>query len=213
MRRNEVRDPRERSSIGCVARARLGAVSSESVRSAAAEEFLVAAGFWLDAFDRDRRRLIDAAVGVLVADLDSPALRELAGLYGDEEWELVDRLVRAAASELGLPRPSASRAVRIELARRCREILAGRASARTLAVWAETVDGPMRGDGRFLDLRAFVAFEWEYEELDDIADFADAAVIAEDRARLDAAVREEARRAARSGDCGDELSGHLENRP
>ncbi|WP_264032324.1 hypothetical protein [Cellulosimicrobium sp. SH8] len=43
-----------------------------------------------------------------------------------------------------------------------------------------------------------MAFEWQYDELDDFDDLpelADPAVIADDRARLDTAVREEARRA------------------
>ncbi|WP_264032325.1 hypothetical protein [Cellulosimicrobium sp. SH8] len=117
--------------------------------STAVEELLVAAGFWLDGFDRDRRRLVEAAVGALVAGLDSPALRELAGLYGYEAWSAVDALVLATASELGLPCPSTAAAVRVELDRRCREVLTGQTSARALAAWADAVDGPTRGDGRF----------------------------------------------------------------
>lgn len=189
-------------------------MSSESVRRAAADELLVAAGFWLDALDRDRRRLVDAAVAALVAGLDSPALRELAGLYGDEEWAAVDTLLQAAARELDLPYPTASRAIRIELARRCREVLAGQASARSLGLWAVALDGPMQGDGRFPDLRAFVAFGWRYDELDDVADFpefADSAGTAEERARLDAAVREEAGRVLRSADGSGGLLGRHEH--
>ncbi|WP_426308906.1 hypothetical protein [Cellulosimicrobium sp. E-16] len=175
-------------------------MSDDLARRAAADELLVVAGFWLDALDRDRRRLVDAAVAALVAGLDGPALRELAGLYGDEEWSEVDALVLATARELDLPRPSASMAVRLELLRRCREILARRAPARSLTVWADSVDGPMQGDGRFPDLRAFVAFEWQYDELDDLAgvpEDVDSAAITEDRARLDAMVHEEAQRTLR----------------
>jgi hypothetical protein len=58
----------------------------------------------------------------------------------------------------------------------------------------------MQGDGRFPDLRAFVAFEWQYDELDDLAgvpEDVDSAAITEDRARLDAMVHEEAQRTLR----------------
>jgi hypothetical protein len=188
-------------------------VSDDLARRAAAE-LLVVAGFWLDAFDRDRRRLVDAAVAALVAGLDSPALRELAGLYGDEEWSAVDALVLAAAHELGLPRPSMATAVRLELVGRCREVLARGTSERALTVWADSVDGHMQGDSRFPDLRTFVGFESRYLELDGLADFSeltDGSLLAEGRARLDATVREEARRVLRSVDSAEGFPGQPGN--
>ncbi|MFE6235211.1 hypothetical protein [Cellulosimicrobium sp. NPDC057862] len=189
-------------------------MSDDLARRAAADDLLVVAGFWLDAFDRDRRRLVDAAVAALVAGHDSPALRELAGLYGDEEWSTVDALVLATARELDLPRPSVSRAVRLELVRRCRAVLAGQMSERALSVWADSVDGPMPGDGRFPDLRTFVGFESHYLELDSLADFpeySDSGRTAGSRARLEAAVREGTRRVLRSNDGVEKLLGRREH--
>lgn len=66
-------------------------MSPGSVSSTAVEELLVAACVWLDAFERDRRRLVDAADYALVAGLNGPALRELAGPYEDEERSAVAR--------------------------------------------------------------------------------------------------------------------------
>lgn len=125
-----------------------------------------------------------------------------------DEVSTVDALVLAMARELGLPRPSMSTAVRLELERRCRAVLAGQTVARALAVWADSVDGPMQGDGRFPDLRRLVGLESRYVELDDLADFPE---LAEDRALLDATVREEARRVLRSADGSGEISARQEH--
>jgi hypothetical protein len=169
-------------------------VSPESVRTAAIEEFLVAAGFWTDAFDPDRQRLVDAAVEALVAGLDSPALRELAGLYGDEDWDVVTGLVRMAASELDLPEPSPAKAVRIELANRCRAVLDGVSPPRSVTAWAYDLDGPATAGPRFGALEPFIGIEYEYDYLQDLRDYTDAAGTAEGIEKLDHIVRDQARR-------------------
>ncbi|MFD6029236.1 hypothetical protein ACFWE5_00870 [Cellulosimicrobium funkei] len=181
-------------------------MSDDLARRAAADELLAVVGFWLDGFDRDRRRLLDAAVAALVAGLDSATLDELAGVDGDEEWSAVDALVLAVAQELGFPRPSLSMSVRLELERRCRAVLAGQMPPRSLSVWADSVDARVMEDRRFAALRPFVGFESPFDELEDLAgvpEDGDAGETAEYRALLEAAVREEARRVLRGLDGHD----------
>ncbi|MFD6140781.1 hypothetical protein [Promicromonospora sp. NPDC060271] len=59
-------------------------------------------GSWLDDVERDRDRITRSATDALVLGMDSPALRELAGLAPDVVSPDVDLLVRQAAAELHL---------------------------------------------------------------------------------------------------------------
>ncbi|WP_170176913.1 hypothetical protein [Myceligenerans xiligouense] len=61
-------------------------------------ELNVAWGLWLDDVDRDQDRITRSATDALVLGMDSPALRELAGLTPDVVWPDVDLLVRQAAT-------------------------------------------------------------------------------------------------------------------
>lgn len=63
-------------------------------------------GSWLDDVERDRDRITRSATDALALGIDSPALRELAGLAPDVVSPDVDLLVRQAAAELGLPTPT-----------------------------------------------------------------------------------------------------------
>jgi hypothetical protein len=60
-------------------------------------------GSWLDDVERDRDRITRSATDALALGIDSPALRELAGIAPDVVSPDVDLLVRQAAAELGLP--------------------------------------------------------------------------------------------------------------
>lgn len=165
------------------AAARFGYVSPDHAR-AAAEELLVAAGFWLDEVDPDRQRLVDAAVGALVAGLDGPALCELAGLPGDCPWDTLEGLARQSAQELGLPEPTAEVAVRIELRNRCRPVLDGTAAPRSVTEWAYHFDGAwMPGPRRFSVLDPFIEIEQTYDYLEDLRGYAHEAKV--DRAQID----------------------------
>ncbi|MEU4384906.1 hypothetical protein [Promicromonospora sp. NPDC023805] len=68
-------------------------------------------GLWLDDVERDRDRITRSATGALALGMNSPALRELAGLAQEVVWPDVDLLVRQAAAELGLPPPASEAAV------------------------------------------------------------------------------------------------------
>lgn len=74
-------------------------------------ELTAAWGSWLDDVERDRDRITRSATDALVLGMDSPALRELAGLAPDVVSPDVDLLVRQAAAELGLPTPPKEAAV------------------------------------------------------------------------------------------------------
>lgn len=171
---------------------------SPDLARAATEELLAAAGFWLDKVDPDRQRVVDAAVDALVADLDSPALRELAGLYGDEPQDTLDGLARQTAQELGLPEPTAEDAVRIELSNRCQTVLDGTASPRTVTALAYDLDGPRTPGPRWFPvLDPFIKIEHTYDYLEELRGYADEAKIDRaqidlDIARLDVEVRDEA---------------------
>ncbi|MCL2092368.1 MAG: hypothetical protein FWH11_14405 [Micrococcales bacterium] len=109
------------------------------------DELMIVWGLWLDDVEHDRDRVVSSAVAALVAGLDSPGLRELAGLPPDASWDEVDRLVRQTAVELGLPEPSDDLALRTELLCLARQVLAGDIAERTFTSWAHTrigYDGP-----------------------------------------------------------------------
>ncbi len=101
----------------------LVAVERDAAR-AMTHELMVAWGLWLHDIDRDRDRLTGSATEALVLGMDSPALRELAGLHRDEQWPELEtstlRLLVALDDEyerLGALEPCAERGDRARAVR------------------------------------------------------------------------------------------------
>ncbi len=85
--------------------------------------------------------VIDAAVACLVAEVDSPTLRELAGASPrDSQFEL-ERLIESTLQELGLEQVLAISPQRGALATMIRRFKNGEFSARELARWAHAYIG------------------------------------------------------------------------
>ncbi|MER7604918.1 hypothetical protein [Nocardioides sp. NPDC127503] len=163
----------------------LAIVDAEAVR-ALSEDLQIAWGYWLDGADRDRARVVNSAVDALVAGLDSPSLRELAGVYGDETWSEIDNLILHIVDELGAPHPTEERALRLDLGRRSVSVLAREAEPIDLVAWGRDwvgYNGPV-------DLRALTYLYAEYSYLEDVFPY----WVVEDRpeqmAALDVVVRD-----------------------
>lgn len=140
----------------------LAVVDAEAVR-ALSEELQITWGYWLDGADRDRTRVVDSAVDALVAGLDSPSLRELAGVCGDETWSEIDNLILRIVDELGVPHPTEDRALRLDLRRRSVKVLAGEVEPIDLVAWGRDRVGH-RGP---VDLRALTYLDAEYSFLEE----------------------------------------------
>jgi hypothetical protein len=81
--------------------------------------------------------VVDAACEALVEGLDSPALRDLAGLYRDAPSAVVRLTVDEVVAELGLELPIGEEALSRHLLRRqAAALLAGRLTPRAFATWA-----------------------------------------------------------------------------
>ncbi|MFJ3405334.1 hypothetical protein [Promicromonospora sp. NPDC090134] len=132
--------------------------------AAMSDDLLIAWGLWLDGVDRDRDRIVSSATDALVLGLDSPGLRELAGLDHAVDWGDVDSLILQAAVELHLPRPTNELALRAELERHARQILRGQETPGALTVWAYRRvghEGPR-------ELLALVRLDDEYAMLEEV---------------------------------------------
>jgi hypothetical protein len=98
--------------------------------------------------------VIDAAVQCLVADVDSPTLRELAGASPRDSQFALERLIEHTLEELGMQDVLAGNAQRGALAAVLRAFERHELSARELARWAHITIGH-DGDARcqvFVDL-------------------------------------------------------------
>ncbi len=136
--------------------------------------------------------VVEAACEALVAGLDSPALRDLAGLYPDTPNELLRLVAEDVVAELGLDLPVGDDALNLYVLRtQARKVLDGRTTPRELTEWAFSNRGAHDSDEHEL----FVGALWEYEELDDMREhFGNGAPThAEESAALDAHVRRMAR--------------------
>lgn len=111
--------------------------------------------------DRSNLDVVDAACDALVAGLDSPALRELAGVFReDSEWE-VRILLPRALQELGLRfyEPESVEGKAAGLAVMARYCVAGTMGPRQLAYWAHVVIG----HGQPPEIEQFVVFDDVYD--------------------------------------------------
>ncbi|MDC7122861.1 hypothetical protein OMK64_15100 [Cellulomonas fimi] len=146
----------------------------------AAQALFDAVALWEIRSPRAADEVIAAAVDALVAGVDSPSLRELAGVPASADYWTLRPLVEATLGELRIPYPGPGREDLEIAATRvmCARLLEGSLTARDLGAWAHSTIGH-EGASR---LQPFV-------ELDDIYDLSDddAAVEAlEDAARREA---------------------------
>lgn len=129
----------------------------------AARQALVDAAAWYSVGDRTGAELTHAAANALVSGLDSPALRELAGLPAASSWDELSPVAERAFSELGLVFPEwqsdeGKRGALRVLASKYRR---GDLPARELTSWAHSTIGHQAAD----DLA-------EFAQLDDDLDLA-----------------------------------------
>lgn len=85
-----------------------------------------------------RETLVDAAVGLLVAGDEHPAVIELASLYPQEDSFTIDTLVERVVGELGLEDGLATAPDAIVTRRIGRGVLSGALKPRELARWAHS---------------------------------------------------------------------------
>ncbi|MEI7059240.1 hypothetical protein WBG06_25695 [Nocardioides sp. CCNWLW239] len=141
-------------------------VDADAVRELS-EELQIAWGYWLDGTDRDRVRVVDSAVEALVVGLDSPSLRELAGVDKDASWGEIDNLILRIVDELGVPHPTEESSLRLDLRRRSAKVLVGEVEPIDLAAWGHRRvghDGPA-------DLRALTLLDEEYTFLEEVVPY------------------------------------------
>ena len=85
--------------------------------------------------------VVDAAVECLVADVDSPALRELAGMSPRESRYILDPLIDQALEELGAGRLVAANPQRAALTAVLKRYQRGELTAAAAAGWAHRYIG------------------------------------------------------------------------
>jgi hypothetical protein len=103
--------------------------------------------------------VIDAAVECLVADVDSPALRELAGESPRESRFILDPLIDQALDELGVDRLVVANPQRAALTAVLKRFRRGELTAPAAAQWAHRYIGHL-GDAR---CQVFVDFDDMYD--------------------------------------------------
>ena len=87
--------------------------------------------------------VISAAVDALVAGLDSPSLRELAGVSASEDYWTLRPLVEATLDELNVsyPGPGGDETQMAAARVMCKRLLEGSLTARDFATWAHSTIG------------------------------------------------------------------------
>jgi hypothetical protein len=103
--------------------------------------------------------VIDAAVECLVADVDSPALRELAGESPRESRFILDPLIDQALDELGVDRLVVANPQQAALTAVLKRFKRGQLTAAAAAQWAHRYIGHL-GDAR---CQVFVDFDDMYD--------------------------------------------------
>jgi len=106
--------------------------------------------------------VVDAAVECLVADVDSPALRELAGESPRESRFILDPLIDQALDELGVDRLVIVNPQRAALTAVLKRFKRGELTAAAAAQWAHRYIGHL-GDAR---CQVFVDFDDMYDLVD-----------------------------------------------
>lgn len=117
-------------------------------------------------FDPDGRgqEIVDAAVEALVGGVDSPTLRELAGVPGNESQSVLAEMVDETAGELGV-RYSLEPTVSNALEAMARRMLAGRVTPGELTSWVLWNIGPEAEEFA----QPFLHIGWMYTEVEMLA--------------------------------------------
>lgn len=114
--------------------------------------------------DGDRELLMETAVDALVVGLDTPSLRDLAGIDRLTDWADVDRLAARTLDELGHPAMTPELALRKATECQARRVLDGILHPHAFTTWAHAWvrhDGP---DG----LAILAELDDEYDILEDV---------------------------------------------
>lgn len=106
--------------------------------------------------------VVDAAVECLVADVHSPALRELAGMSSRESRDIFDPLIDQALDELGVDRLVAADPERAALTAVLKRYKRGELTAAAAARWAHQYIGHDGGAA----YQIFVDFDDMYDAVD-----------------------------------------------
>lgn len=111
--------------------------------SAARESLSDAVALWAVGPTSGAQDVIAAAVDALVAGVDSPSLRELAGLSAKDDYWTLRPLVEATLDELDISHPGPdSDETQVAAARvMCRRLLRGDLTAREFVIWAHGTVG------------------------------------------------------------------------
>jgi hypothetical protein len=119
-------------------------------RAAALDELVEVSALWgmsdrvgYVAVSGAKRAVVAAATDALVAGLDSPALRELAGLPDDTAWGDTAHVITTTMTELGVTFDPADleRSQVLALRYVCRRYLANELTIAAVAEWAESFIG------------------------------------------------------------------------
>jgi hypothetical protein len=108
---------------------------TDGVAGDAIEQLLDAVALWRIAA-APTSEVVDAAVECLVADVDSPALGELAGESSGESHFVLDPLIDQAVDELGVDGLVLANSQRAALTAVLRRYKRGELTARAAAEWA-----------------------------------------------------------------------------
>ena len=150
---------------------------------AAGEALFDAVALWEVRSTFGAGEVISAAVDALVAGIDSPSLRELAGVSAEEDYWTLRPLVEGTLDELDISYPGpGTDEIQVAAARAmCKRLLKGSLPPREFAAWAHSTIGH-EGAARLQPL----------VELDDVYDVSE--YTGDNLQDLDDAARSEARR-------------------
>jgi hypothetical protein len=128
----------------------------------AATSFEDAVSLWRITPQSMSQEVIDAATECLVAGMDSPSLRELAGASARESQFVLEPLITSTVGELGMSRLFTTDAQAAALRVILRKLEAGELTAREIASWSHT----HIGHDSSLKFQPFVSLDDLYDEAD-----------------------------------------------
>jgi hypothetical protein len=133
----------------------------------ARDAFLGALVIWTRNDHTHGQDVVDAACEALVEGLDSPALRDLAGLYPDTPHEILRLTAENAVTELGITLPVGKEALdRFAVRLQARAMLDGTTAQRAFAEWTLSIDTENHPEA----LSRIQGAAYEYDLLDDLAE-------------------------------------------
>ncbi len=124
------------------------------------ERLVEAIAGWRATFPDARRVLVDAAVNMLVAGDEHPAVQELASLYSDAEQVTFDALVDRVVVELDLQESLSGDMDTIAMRSLCRSVVLGTLEPRVFVAWVHQRFGH---DGRSDPIDELAGLDDEFE--------------------------------------------------